>query len=86
MGILLEFIPARTTGERQPLDRRIFGNLNGRRRERAVVMSLSGHLFHIGGRTTFCVSKGIFHHGARESKIDIGRRSMWEEEILLLAN
>jgi hypothetical protein len=30
MGILLEFIPAGTTGERQSLDRRIFGNLKGR--------------------------------------------------------
>jgi hypothetical protein len=30
MGILLEFIPAGTTGERQPLNRRIFGNLKGR--------------------------------------------------------
>jgi hypothetical protein len=30
MGILLEFIPAGTTGESQTLDRRIFGNLKDR--------------------------------------------------------
>jgi hypothetical protein len=34
MRILFEFIPAGTTGERQPLGRRIFGTLNGRAKAR----------------------------------------------------
>jgi hypothetical protein len=34
MGILLKLIPAGTTGERQPLDQRICGNLKGRAKAR----------------------------------------------------